>query len=211
MSKKINIIGVKFNKLTVIKEHEKKNSSKDCLYECLCDCGNIKITTSGALRNNLTQSCGCYNSNIKHGDWNLRIRRIWVNMKKRCCNINNPQYLHYGGRGIFICDEWLNYFVFKQWSYENGYNDFLTIERLDNNMGYSPKNCKWATYKEQANNKRSNHFITHNGKTKTISQWADFYNINQIILKRRLGLGWSFIDAATKPILENRISKRYRK
>lgn len=113
-----------------------------------------------------------------------RLNSIFNGMKRRCYNTNECNYEIYGGRGITICDEWMNsemfdwrttkgYVAFKQWALSNGYKEGLTIDRIDVNKGYSPENCRWVTKKEQANNTRRNHFVTYNGKTQTMKEWCD--------------------------------------
>lgn len=154
------------------------------------------------------------NGNTKHGDWNKRIRRIWMNMMARCHNQNllDPNYLKYGAAGIKVCQEWHDYFVFKKWAYENGYTDQLTLDRYPNTRGnYDPMNCRWATYKEQARNKKNSKILECDGNALTVAEWADLYSINQDRINRRLKLGWSVNDAIKTPIDTNKISKKYRK
>lgn len=108
-----------------------------------------------------------------------RLKSIYKNMKSRCYNPNVPCYKHYGGRGITICDEWLNSFdSFEQWALSNGYADSLTIDRIDNDKDYSPSNCRWVSQKEQCNNKRTNYYITYMGCTKTLMEWCDELNLS---------------------------------
>lgn len=118
-----------------------------------------------------------------------RIKIIWKNMRQRCHNLNHPYYRNYGGRGITICGEWQSFNVFEQWAYANGYNDGLTIDRIDNNGNYEPNNCRWVTMKVQCNNKRDNRLIALNGKTQTVSQWADELGINYGVVRNRLHKG----------------------
>lgn len=103
-----------------------------------------------------------------------RIRRIWQGIKQRCHNPNDKRYPRYGAIGITMCDEWRNSCdAFIEWSYEHGYREDLTIDRIDNSKGYSPGNCRWATYKEQVLNRKPTHWITIDGVTKCISDWAE--------------------------------------
>lgn len=165
----------KFGMLTAIKVVG-KNSKGESIWECVCECGNIANVTCTNLKRGHTKSCGCYKKicSITHNESKTRLYKIWKGMKNRCYNIQTPKYKSYGGRGIIVCDEWLeNYPSFKKWAVENGYKDNLTIDRIDNNKGYSPHNCRWVTNKVQSNNKRNNCFINYLGQTLTISQWSE--------------------------------------
>lgn len=118
-----------------------------------------------------------------------KLNYIFIEMKQRCYNPNHKRYNDYGGRGINICDEWLNpessgignatkgWISFKQWALSHGYKSGLSIDRIDNNKGYSPDNCRWVDMKTQSNNKRCCHYITHNGKTQTLKQWCEEKNL----------------------------------
>lgn len=121
-------------------------------------------------------------------------------MHERCERPKHSHYKDYGGRGIRVCEEWSEYIVFAEWARANGYTDNLTIDRIDNNGNYEPSNCRWVTEKEQHNNKRSNRIIEYQGKRYTLTQLADFAEINKTTLKERLNNGWSVEDAVKKPI-----------
>lgn len=126
----------------------------------------------------------------EHSIANTRLYRIWAGIKIRCLNKNDAHYKTYGGRGIKMCNEWIDDPVnFYNWAVKNGYNDKLSIDRIDNNGNYESSNCKWSTPKEQANNTRSNHYITINGVTKTLSQWAEEVNAYPGTILRRLNRG----------------------
>lgn len=117
----------------------------------------------------------------------LRLYRIWTDMKRRCYDERCLEYRNYGGRGIEICQEWKNSFeAFRSWAMENGYADDLTIDRIDVNGNYEPSNCYWVTAKEQANNMRTNTLVTYKGETKTLVQWAESFGINYHTLVSRL-------------------------
>ena len=130
--------------------------------------------------------------NIKHGKYHTRLYNIYRGMKDRCYYKSHNRYNYYGGRGISICGEWLNDFMaFYTWAIDNGYDDNLTIDRIDVNGNYEPCNCRWLTPKEQSNNRRSNVYLTYNNKTQTIKQWAEELGINYKCLWKRHKLGWS--------------------
>lgn len=116
----------------------------------------------------------------KHGGTHTRLYNVWCGMKERCKNPKSKRFARYGGRGIKVCDEWENDFAeFREWALNNGYADKLTIDRIDNNKGYSPDNCRWATQKEQNRNYSRNHMITYQGETKCLVDWADEFGINR--------------------------------
>ena len=129
-----------------------------------------------------------------------RLYRIWKAMRVRCNNCNFIEYDRYGGRGIKICAEWSNYDAFRYWALENGYEDHLTIDRIDNDGDYCPENCRWITIAEQQQTKSSCHFITYNGKTQNLTQWAREYGMPRERLRRRLQLGWP-IERALKEVV----------
>ena len=126
-------------------------------------------------------------------------------MKSRCYTESNSDYKDYGGRGISICDEWLNDFVsFYNWSMNNSYSDGLSIDRIDVNGNYEPSNCRWATNKEQANNKRTNMFCTINGETKTLKEWSEERGIIYNTVRHRLALGYT-VEEALDPDFSRKI------
>lgn len=203
--------GDRFGRLTVISEVSDTTPKR---YNCACDCGGIKITTGTRLKRGECRSCGCLKResivkrNHKHGMSNTRLYRIWNHMKERCEKRYSNVYKHYGQRGIALCDEWHDFEVFKEWALNNGYSDDLTIERKDNDKGYCPDNCKWATMTEQANNKRNNIKITVNNETMTINQWAKALGVEKSAIRFRLKNGLSDYDAITKPFQYNINGKR---
>lgn len=135
-----------------------------------------------------------------HGGTGTRIHNIWLSMRERCNRVNHPWYKAYGGRGIKICEEWDDFSKFRKWAMANGYSNELTIDRIDCNGNYEPNNCRWATMKEQQNNKRNNRIIEYKGKKYTLTQLAEKIGINKTTLKERLNAGWSVDDAVERPV-----------
>lgn len=211
MAKTLDLTGQKFNKLTVIKRAE--NGVQPCgdvytRWLCQCDCGNIKIIRTSDLIRGHTKSCGCWNKEqaTTHGLKHTRLYVVWRDAKSRCYNPNNKGYKNYGGKGITMCDEWRNDFkVFYDWSMANGYDKDAkrgecTLDRIDNNKGYSPDNCRWVDRFVQANNKCNNRFLTYNGKTHTVTEWSRILEINSSALFSRLKKGWSVERTLTTPL-----------
>ena len=127
----------------------------------------------------------------KHGMTKTRLYTIWRTMKQRCYNPKNTSYKNYGKKGVDVCEEWQNSFLtFKEWAMANGYKDTLTIDRIDSKKGYCPENCRWATYKEQNNNTSKNVYLSFNGETHTVKQWADKNCVSANMLYKRLYRGW---------------------
>lgn len=188
MRHKKDYIGYSIGCLTVIEEVEKKGSARRFLCKCSF-CGGTHIRCLDNLKKHGT----CQHKFEQPGY--KRIHDTWRGMKKRCYLKSNQNYKHYGERGIIVCDEWLNIDNFYKWSIENGYQDNFTIDRIDVNGNYEPSNCRWVDMKTQQNNKRSNKMITYNGVTKTMSEWAEYFNIDYTLLKSRLLNNWSFEKA----------------
>lgn len=157
MSKKIDVkTGDRYGRLTIVRELPSRNGYR--YVECLCDCGNYANTKLTFLRIGQSKSCGCLRKEnvgvTSHNDSHNKLYKVWTSMKQRCLNSKNQAYTYYGGRGITICSEWLNYTAFKNWAYDKGYADNLTIDRIDNNGNYTPGNCRWVTMAVQCTNKR---------------------------------------------------------
>lgn len=137
---------------------------------------------------------GKENPAYKHGQKNSRLYNIWDTMKQRCFNSNQKDFKNYGGRGIIICEEWLDFTNFYNWAMDNGYKENLTIERTDVNGNYELSNCLWVTTQEQARNTRKNHFITINGEIKTIAEWSEISGIPPKTLRYRIVNNWDEKD-----------------
>ena len=184
--------GQRFNKLTVIKlNHTKiyKRYRKDRnIYEniyvdyylCKCDCGKECLVQRCNLRSGHTKSCGCIEKgNIKHRLHDTKLYRIYNHMKERCNNENCKSFKNYGGRGIKICKEWNNDFMsFYNWAINNGYQENLSIDRIDVNGNYEPNNCRWVDILTQANNKTNNFYIDYDNKKYTMSDLSRLLNIH---------------------------------
>lgn len=192
MGKFKDITGQRFGRLTVLYQlHNTKGRTK---WLCICECGNLVEVITNSLRQGLTKSCGCLNREIvtKHGKSNTKMYNAWRHITQRCYNENCKAYKHYGARGITMCDEWKDSFqAFYDWSMANGYADNLTIDRIDNNKGYEPSNCRWITMKQQERNKRNNRQFTYNGETHCITEWCEMLGINYGTFKSRFyKYGW---------------------
>lgn len=199
-----DLTGRKFGKLTVIERAENAKNGR-VRWLCKCECGNSIAVLSYSLKRGQTKSCGCLKHmsppNKTHGKSKTRIYRIRRAIITRCYNSNHEQYKDYGGRGVSVCDEWRNSFTaFYEWAMANGYTDELSIDRKDNSGNYEPSNCCWVTRKEQANNRRSNHLITYNGKMQTIAQLADEIGMDSNALRSRINIGWDIEKAINTPI-----------
>lgn len=203
----------RFGRLTVVRRADNASDGK-AQWLCSCDCGQEKIVRRSNLVSQSVKSCGCLQREagarnapfaaaalVKHGMSNSRLDRILKGMVNRCCNQKSPAYKDYGARGIMICDEWAqDRATFFSWAAASGYAANLTIDRKDNDRGYSPDNCRWATKQEQSNNTRRNRTLSLGGVKKTIAQWARQYGMPMRTLWARVDSGWSEADAITTPI-----------
>jgi len=183
--KSLSIVGLKFQQLTVV-ERVPTNVPNRFTWSCLCDCGATTTAQSGDLKRGRAISCGCHR--IADGSKSPIYRR-WADMKQRCENPKDTNYSRYGGRGISVCDRWLDFKGFHDdliSSYVEGYQ----LDRIDNDGNYEPENCRWATPKENSNNKSTNVFFEHNGQSKTIAEWSEELGINYHTIVRRIESNW---------------------
>lgn len=193
-----DISGQKFNRLIAIKPIAKRNGKWNWLFRC--DCGKEVIIDKYRVIGGITKSCGCYKkekmSNIHktHGLTKTNIYSRWLKMKDRCYNENSIAYKDYGGRGIKMCNEWEDDFMtFYHWAVNNGYKEDLSIDRIDNNKGYSPENCRWVTIKEQTRNRRSNIYV----RGKCLTDYCSDYGSSFSRVASRVKRGWD-IETAIK-------------
>lgn len=191
-----SFIGKRFSKLVLLSIDNKKTSIK-CT--CICDCGETYIACFYRLIKGKARECYkclCKTRShraTKHKMSGSRLERIWSGMISRCYTKTAMSYKNYGAKGISVCDEWRNSSsVFIQWALDNGYNDSLSIDRINPLGHYSPYNCRWVTQKDQCNNKLNNRVIEFNGTRMTAAQWADLFGVkHSLILNRIDKLGWS--------------------
>lgn len=204
---------LKFNRLTVIDfAGRTTNGSIRYYWRCKCDCGNETVVLEYNIKTGHIKSCGCLQKNPVHISTHNMSKSpeysAWKGMKRRCYNTKFKEYKNYGKRGIKVCDRWLE-------SFENFYADMgprpskgYSIDRVDNDKGYSKENCRWATNKLQSNNKRNTHFLTYNGETKTFSEWGHLFNISASVLYVRiLRLKWDACQALTTPVRKQKNHK----
>jgi len=205
MSHFIDLTGQKFGRWNVIRySHHRGGKS---IWVCQYDCGTVREVQGCHMRAGRSRSCGCLEHellmerNTTHGKNKTPLHYLWLGVKDRCYNKNDKAYKNYGGRGITVCDEWrTNFLAFESWALKNGYQKGLTLDRIDNEKGYSPDNCRFADRITQANNKRSNHRLTVNGRTQTVMQWAKEMGLNESVIRNRLKRGWSEHDAVMIPV-----------
>lgn len=201
MGNKLDLTGVHSGRLVAIEPTEQRAEDGGVIWRCRCDCGKEHLVKAAYISGNRVLSCGCLPADLcrevgkngkareTHGCCGTRLYRIWAGMKHRCYYEQSSSYPNYGGRGITVCDEWIHDFkAFRDWALSHGYRDNLTIDRIDNNKGYSPDNCRWATMSEQVANRRpftrekqSKYYPKYeiNGVAKTSKEWAKEAGIKQ--------------------------------
>ena len=203
MSKTIGMIGNKYTRLFVVSVASRKNGRPHKM-NCVCDCGVHKEVYYSSILSGAAKSCGCLKKehlikfNYKHGYGGTKVHSAWKAMIDRCFNKDHKYFYRYGGRGITVCEEWLNFDNFLR---DMGIPEqHKSIDRIDNNGNYSKENCRWATQLQQERNKSTNVFFTHDGKTMCMSEWAEYVGINYSTLSTRLDRGWDIYRAIfTKP------------
>lgn len=203
-----DLSGQRFGRLTVIRRAEGEYPRP--YYECICDCGNKIVVEGKRLTSSNTRSCGCLHRqqlverNYKHGERYTRLYKTWLSMKQRC-SVHRDKYKQWEGRGIKVCEEWNNSFLsFKEWAEANGYNDTLTIDRIDVNGNYEPTNCRWITKAEQQFNKTNTRYFEYKGQKKCLAEWAEIFGMNKPTLYNRVyNLGWSIDKALETEVKTN--------
>lgn len=214
MGKYYSLEKLKFGKLTVLYRTSDYISPKSqkprAVWHCICDCGNVCDVLGENLRRGNTKSCGCEqretaSKQLKtHGYSKERLYGVWLSMKSRCFNESDAGYKLYGGRGIKVCNEWLDYEVFRSWAYNNGYNPLgkrgeTTIDRINCDGNYCPTNCRWITQEEQMNNVRYNRRLTLDGETHTAAEWGKITGVRAGTILQRIDRdGYTVEQALTK-------------
>ena len=200
-----DLTGREYGRLKVLQRAE--NRAGRVCWRCLCECGTIKDIPAKTLLNGTAQSCGCLQkeraseANGKHRMRKTRLYEIWYGIKRRCEDQNREAYKDYGGRGIIVCPEWRDSFeAFRDWALANGYQEGLTIDRINVNGGYEPENCRWITMEQQQRNRTNSRFLTFNGETHTLAEWAEITGIRWGTIKARLNSGWTTERTLTEPV-----------
>lgn len=202
MGKFVDLTGQKFGRLTVISRDE---NTKDghATWLCKCECGNRKVISGAPLRRGSTKSCGCLqkervkSSNTKHGRTKSPLYKVHREMLHRCQNKKAKNYKNYGGRGITVCEEWLEFLSFYRWALHNGYKHGLTIERIDVNGNYCPENCCWITIAEQQRNRRNTIRLSDGTPASLI---AKKNGISTSLVRARIKIGWTIERAIMTPV-----------
>jgi len=205
----IDLNGQVFGRWTVIERG--LNKGRHVRWICRCECGNTGLVTSSNLVQGISRSCGCFHIDkiTTHGEYRSPEYRAWVSMKSRCYTKSNIGYPYYGGRGIIVCDRWLN--NFENFLTDMGYKPSAgySLDRIDPNGNYCPENCRWSVREVQDNNRRDSVIITFDGKTQTVAQWAREKGIHKTTLRGRLEWGWPIEDALTWKPVKGRVNQRH--
>lgn len=198
-----NLAGKVFGYWTVVERAENHPIKRSARWLCECECGTRRVIGAAELRHGRSKSCGCHKNdyNRTHGGKGTRLYEIWRQMRYRCENQGNQAYEKYGARGISVCKEWHDFSEFRKWALANGYEDSLSIDRIDNDKGYNPDNCRWATSKMQMNNRGMCNLLEFNGEKLTVSQWSEKLGIPRSTLLNRIKRGWDIEKALTEPVI----------
>lgn len=179
----LDLTSKRFGRLLVLEKCG--HIGKYIAWKCKCDCGNETVVSVNNLQNGSTNSCGCFARELSsarrktHGLTNTALHKTWRNIKTRCYNPNCQKYKNYGGKGILMCDEWLNDFnSFYEWSIKNGWKDGLTIDRIDVDGNYEPSNCRWVDWETQQRNKSNNIYVEFDGKKVCLKEYAELKGIS---------------------------------
>lgn len=207
MAKRADLAGHVFGRLTAVEDVGKNKHGKR-LWKCKCQCGTSVDVPAGNLQSGNTKSCGCFQKentsaySKTHGFRGSKLYHVYSGMVDRCTRENHKSYAYYGGRGIFVCQEWLeDRSRFFEWAMANGYKEGLTLDRVENDGPYAPDNCRWVDRFAQCSNTRDNVMLTYQGKTQHAMAWARELGLDPNNIWRRKREGWSDEDALT--------SKRY--
>ena len=197
-------IGHNYGRLTVVGGPTLRN--RKTYWQCKCECGNTSMVSAANLSSGSSKSCGCLQRELlaartkTHNGTHDSLYAVWAMMKQRCLNTNATGFRNYGGRGITICDEWHDYASFRDWAIPHGYDPRLQLDRIDNESGYCPGNCRWVHPLVNANNRRNNVVIEHGGESLTAAQWSRRLGGNKTLVSTRLKAGWSETRAVTEPV-----------
>lgn len=207
-----DLTGKRFGRWTAIRKTPSSEKGK-IRWDCICDCGTQRSVSERSLLRGRSKSCGCLQKESasitaaslkKHDGKGTRIYTLWKGIRARCYNPNHKSYSTYGGSGIKMCHEWDDFTAFRDWAYENGYDDnaekfSCTLDRIDRAKGYSPDNCRWVDMKTQSRNTSRNIRVEYQGKSYIAKDLADMFGMDDYALIHRLNLGLSVEDALTIP------------
>ena len=204
-----DITGQRFGNLTAVRfdHRDERTVGGQHFWMFRCDCGNDVILRKNSVTSSNTTCCSeCSRRqksrrNTKHGGVGTRLYREWAGIIQRCTNPKDSSWDRYGAKGITICDTWRDFAIFQEWALENGYDDTLTIDRINSSGNYEPSNCRWASVREQANNKQGTLYVEYCGETLPLSYWSDRLGIPYHTLYDRLyRYGWAVDRAFTEPV-----------
>lgn len=201
MSKLIDLSGQRFGRLVAL---DYERAGRRTYWRCMCDCGTEHRVETNNLRRGKSRSCGCLGAelsserNSTHHRSGTQLYRVWASMKRRCNVPTCNSYPDYGGRGISVCDRWANSFEAFLADMGEAPTANHSIDRIDVNGNYEPGNCRWATNKQQSRNRRSNAVFSHDGRSATLTEWAEISGVPLITIRKRLQAGVDFADAISR-------------